>query len=133
MAKQTSNLGSTLSPAIADNVLGQDMNLINASSYQGVKLVLADDGSEHCVMTKLTFIKFIPGWIELKILCWELRHIVQRYIKEIKFKFKFTKGRTWLLVQVLLTSPVVKNCSGFSITVWLRDLTVKQSVESNEK
>ena len=47
------------------NTIGQDMNLIHASLYYGIKLVPAGDGSEHSVMTKLTFIKFIQGWKEL--------------------------------------------------------------------
>ena len=33
--------------------------------HQGVKLVLAGDGSEHYVAYELTFIKFIQRWIEL--------------------------------------------------------------------
>ena len=41
------------------------MNLIDASPHQGVKLVLSGDGSERYVTTKLTFIEFIQGWIEL--------------------------------------------------------------------
>ena len=58
-----SHPGSTPTPVIADNILGQDMNLIDALPYQGEKLVLAGNGSECCVVTKLTFIKFIPCWI----------------------------------------------------------------------
>ena len=59
-------LGSTpaSSQKVADNILGQDMNLIIVSPHQGVKLVLAGDGSERNVANKLTFIKFIQGWME---------------------------------------------------------------------
>ena len=59
------NLGSTLASATTatDNILGQDMNPIDASPHQGVKLVLAGDGSECYVLTKQTFIEFIQGWI----------------------------------------------------------------------
>ena len=41
------------------------MNLIIVSPHQGVKLVLAGDGSERYVAYELTFIEFIQGWIEL--------------------------------------------------------------------
>ena len=60
-------LGSTLacSQKVADNILGQDMNLIIVSPHQGVKLVPAGDGSERYVAYELTFIEFIQGWIEL--------------------------------------------------------------------
>ena len=60
-------LGSTPAPATTstDNILGQDMNLIDASPHQGVKLVLTGDRTEHYVATKQTFIEFIQGWIEL--------------------------------------------------------------------
>ena len=37
---------------------------ITASLHKGVKLAPACDGSERCVITKLTFIEFVQGWIE---------------------------------------------------------------------